>query len=113
MLNVRDLYEAELARCRATFDSVNWTSSTVAEKHLRCIECGSDLVEQRDSTNTDQEQLELVCRGCGAEPEWDDAIAGEVDRALSNEAIAGFKADGEAGRSLGGASGGERGVRDG
>src|SRR3546814_12918446 len=65
MLNVRDLYEAELARCRATFDSVNWTSSTVAEKHLRCTECGSDLVEQRDSTNTDQEKLELVCRGCG------------------------------------------------
>src|SRR3546814_4698831 len=80
MLNVRDLYEAELARCRATFDSVNWTSSTVAEKHLRCTECGSDLAEQRDSTNTDQEKLELVCRGCGAEPDWDDAIADAVDR---------------------------------
>src|SRR3546814_13077465 len=46
MLNVRDLYEAELARCRATFDSVNWTSSTVAETHLRCTECGSGLVEK-------------------------------------------------------------------
>src|SRR3546814_15978783 len=91
MLNVRDVYEAELARCRATFDSVNWTSSTVAEKHLRCTECGSDLVEQRDSTNPDQEKLELVCRGCGAEPDWDDATADAVARALSNDAYARFK----------------------
>ncbi|WP_425232164.1 hypothetical protein [Sphingorhabdus sp.] len=97
MLNVRDLYEAELARCRATFESVIWTSSTVAEKHLRCTGCGSDLVEQRDATNTDQEKLELVCRGCGAEPDWDDAIVDAVDRALSNEAYDRFKDAGESG----------------
>src|SRR3546814_5103721 len=57
----------------------------------------SDLVEQRDSTNTDQEKLELVCRGCGAEPDWDDAIADAVDRALSNEAYDRFKDAGESG----------------
>lgn len=97
MLDVRALYETELARCRATLAGVEWVSATVAEKHLRCQECGSDLIEQRDSANTDQEALALVCRSCGAEPDWDDAIADAVDRALSNEAYDRFKDTGESG----------------
>lgn len=97
MLDVRALYEAELARCRATVAGVDWTSATVAEKHLRCLECGSDLIEQRDSTNTDQEEISLVCRSCSAEPDWDDAIADAVDRALANEVYDRFKDTGESG----------------
>lgn len=91
MLDVRALYEAELAQCRATLAEVNWVSATVAEKHLRCQESGSDLIEQRDSANTDQEALAFVCRSCGAESDWDDAIMDTVDRALSNEAYDRFK----------------------
>lgn len=97
MLEVRALYEAELARCRATLAGVIWVSTTVAEKHLRCQECGSDLIEQRDSANTDQEALALVCRSCGAEPDWDDTIADAVDRALSGEAYIRIKDAGETG----------------
>lgn len=97
MLDVRALYEAELARCRATLAGVDWVSATVAEKHLRCQECGSDLIEQRESANTDQEALALVCRSCGAEPDWDDAIVDAVDRGLSNEAYDRFKDAGESG----------------
>lgn len=97
MLEVRALYEAELARCRATFAKVDWVSSTVAERHLRCIECGSDLVEQRESDNAVQDGLELVCRSCGAEPDWDDTIVDAVDRALASEAYIRFKDAGEMG----------------
>jgi len=97
MLDVRALYEAELIRCRATLAGVNWVSATAAKKHLRCQECGSDLIEQRDSANTDQEALALVCRSCGTEPDWDDAIADAVDRALSGDAYVRFKDAGEAG----------------
>lgn len=97
MLDVRALYEAELARCRATFAVVNWVSATVAEQHLRCEECGSDLIEQRDTSNADQEELSLICRSCGAEPEWDNAIAAAVDRALANEAYDRVKDAGESG----------------
>lgn len=72
MLEARDLYEAELARCRATLDAVGWLSATVAETHLRCTECGSDLVEQRDPSNSDQATMDLFCQGCGAalDVEW-------------------------------------------
>ncbi|WP_449472583.1 hypothetical protein [Sphingobium chungangianum] len=97
MLEVRGLYEAELARCRATFVNVDWVSSTVAERHLRCTECGSDLIEQRDTANSDQEKLQLVCRSCGAQPDWDDAIVNAVERALANEAYDRFKDAGESG----------------
>lgn len=97
MLEVRALYEAELARCRGTFAGVDWVSATVGKNYLHCQECGSDLIEQRDSANTDQEALALVCRSCGAEPDWDDAIANAVDRALANEAYDRFKDAGESG----------------
>jgi DNA-directed RNA polymerase subunit RPC12/RpoP len=97
MLNVRELYEAELTRCRATFAAVDWVSATVAKKHLRCDECGSDLIEQRDATNADQEKMSLVCRNCGDQPSWDDAIADAVDRALSGEAYIRIKDAGESG----------------
>lgn len=97
MLEVRELYETERTRCRATMDAVDWVSDTVANKHLRCAECGSDLIEQRDSANTEQEQLALVCRGCGTEPDWDDAIVDAVERALSGEAYERFKDTGDSG----------------
>lgn len=97
MLNVRGLYEAELIRCRATLADVDWISATVAEKHLSCRECYSELIEQRDNTNTEQEALELICRSCGAEPNWNDAIVDAVDRALSNETYARAKDTGEPG----------------
>lgn len=86
MLNVQTLYKEELTRCRATLDAVEWVSETVAAGHLRCHECGSDLVEQRDSANTSQEQISLVCRGCGIEPGWEDSIVDAIDRALAGEA---------------------------
>lgn len=97
MLEVRELYEAELARCRATFDDVDWVSSTVAEVHLRCTECGSDLIEQRDTANSNQEELQLICRSCGAQPDWDEAIVEAVDRALTYETYERFKDSGESG----------------
>ena len=97
MLDLRALYEAELARCRATLAAVNWCSSTVSDKHLRCHECGSDLIEQRDTTNIDQKKLDLVCRSCRTEPDWENAIENAVDRALSGEAYLRYKDAAESG----------------
>jgi hypothetical protein len=97
MLGVRELYKTELMRCRSTLDNVQWFSPTVAEKHLHCNKCGSDLIEQRDPSNTNQEELELICRTCGLEPEWDSAIADAVWRALSSESYERFKDTGELG----------------
>jgi hypothetical protein len=97
MLEVRDLYEAELERCRGTLAVVTWLSATVADKHLRCTECGSDLIEQRDSANTDQAEISLVCRGCGSGPDWDDAVVDAAKRALRGMTYDRFTDAGESG----------------
>jgi DNA-directed RNA polymerase subunit RPC12/RpoP len=97
MLEARDLYEAELARCRATLDAVGWLSATVAEARLRCTQCGSDLVEQRDPSNGDQVTMDLFCQGCGADLDVEAEIIEAVDRALSGEAYYRFKDAGESG----------------
>ncbi len=91
MLEARDLYEAELLRCRATLAGVIWLSPTVAAAHLRCTECSSDLVEQRDPSNTDQAAMSLFCTGCGEDFEVEGAVVEAVERALSGEAYIRFK----------------------
>lgn len=97
MLEARDLYEAELLRCRATLAGVIWLSPTVAAAHLRCIECSSDLVEQRDPSNTDQAAMNLFCTGCGEDLEVEGAVVEAVERALSGEAYIRFKDAAESG----------------
>jgi rubrerythrin len=97
MLEARELFEQERTRCRATLDSVAWLSSTVADTHLRCTECGSDLVEQRDPQNTDQEKLELLCQGCGETLHWEAEIIDAVERACAGEAYDRFKDTGDVG----------------
>lgn len=97
MLEARNLYEVELARCRATLAKVKWRSPTVASGHLRCKECESDLIEQHDSENTDQEKLVLTCQACGDNPSWDVAVTEAVERALDAEAYTRAKETGESG----------------
>lgn len=97
MLAARDLYEAELARCRATVGGVNWRSGTVEAEGLRCTKCGSDLVEQRDPQNSDQDAMDLICQGCGESLEREEEIVDAVDRALSGEAYERFKDASESG----------------
>jgi hypothetical protein len=97
MLEARDMYEAELNRCRATLSKVDWFSLTVASAYLRCVECDSDLVEQRDPNNSDQGRLDLLCQGCGSSLEVEAQIIEAVDRALAGEAYIRFKDAGESG----------------
>jgi DNA-directed RNA polymerase subunit RPC12/RpoP len=97
MLTARDLYETELARCRATLAGVNWRSPTVEARGLRCTKCGSALVEQRDAQNSDQDEMGLICQGCGESLDREEEIVDAVDRALGGEAYERFKDTSESG----------------
>lgn len=68
MLEARALYELELERCRTTLEAVEWRSATVADAHLRCDDCGSDLIAQAEAGNIDQAEMSLSCHACGATP---------------------------------------------
>jgi hypothetical protein len=80
MLKARALYEAELARCRGTLEAVQWLSAAVADAHLRCTDCGSDLVEQRIPANAVQAEMDLLCQSCGNDLEAEAEIVDAVDR---------------------------------
>ncbi len=62
MLQVKALYDKELAECRATFDNVDWQSTTMAEATLVCPQCGSELVEQKNPKNTDDQCTDVRCQ---------------------------------------------------
>jgi DNA-directed RNA polymerase subunit M/transcription elongation factor TFIIS len=97
MLEARALYELELERCRTTVEAVDWRSATVADAHLRCDDCGSDLVTQTEAGNTDQAQMALVCDACGATPSVEAAILEAVSRAPEAEAYIRMKDSAESG----------------
>lgn len=97
MLKTRQLYEAELNSCRATFENVHWRSGTVAFWGLVCPACTSSLVRQEDPENSRQEDMELTCRACGATPAYQDAIVATLEEALGGEAYLRAKETGEAG----------------
>lgn len=60
MLEPRTLYASELERCRTTLEAIEWRSATVADAHLRCDECGSDLIAQEDAGNPIRQRC--LCR---------------------------------------------------
>ena len=97
MIETRQLYEAELARCHATTANVNWHTGTIAEAGLRCTECGSHLVEQLDPENVEQDSLQLRCAACTSTLSVEPVVIEAVEEALGGEAFVRAKDSGEDG----------------
>jgi hypothetical protein len=66
MLNVREVYDRELALCVATFDGVEWKSASLASAALKCPDCDSHFVVRRDQTKSHHEYTDADCKSCGA-----------------------------------------------
>ncbi len=68
MLEIESVYDAELAKCRATLKLIEWYSRSVAGNldDLSCSGCGSGLIGQLDPANTDQSRADFQCGSCGA-----------------------------------------------
>lgn len=97
MLEAKALFERELMACRGSFSQVEWISTTIANSGLACTACGSKLVRQQVTENSEQRNMELICRACGVEPETDRAIAAALSLALGYEAYTRVKETGEDG----------------
>jgi len=85
MLEAKALYEKELRSCRDSLSHVEWISGTIAKEGLICPGCESKLVRQLDTDNTQQSNMELVCRACGEEPTVEAAIESSLTEALRGE----------------------------
>ena len=64
MLDVNEVYETELAACRATFADVEWKFPVPDGAGPECP-CGSNLVEQIKPDNEAQDYARGRCRSCG------------------------------------------------
>jgi hypothetical protein len=66
MLDVKSVYDTELAECEASFAKVDWKSDSMARAPRVCPECSSRLVHCNDADTTVHEYADSKCRQCGA-----------------------------------------------
>ena len=69
-----------MAICRATYDTVDWKSSSLAEAAKSCPECDSHLIEQIDPDNTEYQNARSKCRACGSEIETEELVANALEK---------------------------------
>lgn len=84
MLEVKTVYDQELAACQVSFDKVDWKSGSMATAERVCPKCGSRLIHQKNPNNTAHESADATCRQCGEE-----LYAHEVIEAALKEHFAG------------------------
>jgi plasmid stabilization system protein ParE len=95
MLQVKTLYECELKICQATFGNVNWYSPTLARLPMKCVECNSELVAQKDASNADRQSIDCECRSCGAKADAEATIVHSLGEYFDYESYTAAK-DGDA-----------------
>jgi hypothetical protein len=89
MLDVRAVYQRELQACEEAFEELK--ARIDVEVPFNCPECRSDLVCQKEPTNTDPWSIQAVCRSCGAEPEGDKLVEHSLEVRFQNENYRAFK----------------------
>lgn len=76
LLQNAEIQEAVKKECEASFADISWDSEAVyfPFEHFSCTSCGSNLLRQKDETNTKPSHIEFTCKGCGE----NDIEVGEV-----------------------------------
>lgn len=74
MLLTKAVYDQEVADARQTYENVGWHSHHMSGVALRCPDCRSEFLSQKDRHNDHQDGMELVCRQCGIEPDVEATI---------------------------------------
>lgn len=85
MLDVRGVYETELAACRSTFDNITWPAGMPGELRFNCPECHSDLVAKKDPANASHETMDCRCQSCGHEFSAEEAVARALEAYFESE----------------------------
>jgi hypothetical protein len=67
MLEVKAVYDKELAECEASFANVEWKSNSMAQAPRICPQCDSRLVQCNDPNTKIHDYVHSKCRQCGAD----------------------------------------------
>ena len=93
MLDVSNVYEEELAACKAAREAIDWQSEALQEgvSDLSCNECGSDLLRPIDV----QGEMLIECSRCGATESRDSYVPKAIKFALAGAAYNSMKDGGD------------------
>ena len=85
LLNQAQVFGAEQEACRASFDSVDWETESLANalKDFQCPKCSSTLVRNDNAAATKVEELLLVCSKCGGSVAIEDVIEAALEESLA------------------------------
>jgi len=97
LLRNEEVFEVERQTCQSSIDALEWNSNAVADAldYLQCPECGSPLLRQRDSTNTNPQDASFSCQACGAEPSLGKVLSVMLQETLGAETYISIKDGGE------------------
>jgi DNA-directed RNA polymerase subunit RPC12/RpoP len=95
MLDVKAVFDKELAECDASFEQVDWKSNAMANATRVCPKCGSRLLHQDDAANQDRQEANASCRQCGEHVAADDLIAAALKALFEWEHQEAYKDGGE------------------
>jgi DNA-directed RNA polymerase subunit RPC12/RpoP len=85
MLDTRSFYEQQLRECRASFDNVDWSSSTKAAASPICPQCKSELVARSNITSRDYQEVDAQCRACGGNISAEELIKASLAEHFAHE----------------------------
>jgi transcription elongation factor Elf1 len=94
---IKDIFDRELAACRATFDAVAWDSDILSEavEKFRCPNCSSPLVRQYDPENDEVEAVHLQCVDCKNEFPLEEILEEAIVDAMAYDNFMSVKDGGE------------------
>jgi hypothetical protein len=78
MLDIKEAFELERDACVRTFGEVEFPFDELAGHAFRCSGCGSELVYQENSENTDPAGIRGKCKSCGEQHDAEELIVGAL-----------------------------------
>ena len=86
MLKNDGVFDIQKARCKESFENVNWPNdiNPLYIHGLLCSYCGSSLVQQVDSMNTEYNAMKLRCMQCGKRLRADSLFSSEANSIMVN-----------------------------
>lgn len=85
MIEIQEVYQQELAKCRLSFKDVEWTSRTLANSPYNCTKCHSDLVIQDDPNWTKSHDANVRCLACGSQIDPQEAMERALELHFEHE----------------------------
>jgi hypothetical protein len=97
LLENKDVFDRQQARCIESFQNMNWESETLvgAVSELRCSKCGSSLVRQIDPNNSSFETMDIDCVECGEALDREDVFEAAIGESLAGDAYISMTDGGE------------------